>query len=131
MDNRFIDVGFKKVGQWKFQNGRLQYSLSIEATSSNILYSFVSSDDVLYIGKTTNTLESRMYQYQNPGPSQHTNIRVNSLLSEMLSRGATVDIYALPDNGSMKYRGFHVNLAAGIEDSLIHGLKPKWNKMGK
>jgi len=72
-----------------------------------------------------------MYQYQKPGPSQRTNIRVHGLLNDLLSRGTYVQIHALPDDGSMQYRGFHVNLAAGLEDSVINGLKPKWNITGR
>lgn len=131
MRSWLIEVGFRQVGEWRLQNGKPQYSLSAEATSYNILYSFVSGDDARYIGKTTIALRDRMYQYQNPGPSQRTNIRVNGLLKGALSRGALVHIYALPDDGSMQYHGFHLNLAAGLEDSLIAELKPEWNKAGK
>ena len=131
MESRLVEVGFRQVGEWRLQNGKLQYLLYAEATSYNVLYSFVTGDDTLYIGKTTIALRERMYQYQNPDPSQRTNIRVNGLLHESLTRGAAVQIYALPDDGSMQYGGFHLNLAAGLEDSLIAGLKPKWNKAGK
>ena len=41
-----------------------------------------------------------------------------------------VEIHALPDNGLLYYRGFHVNLAAGLEDSLVATLKPVWNMAG-
>ena len=49
----------------------------------------------------------------------------------MIKSGSAVDIYALPDPGDMEYKGFHLNLAAGLEDSLIRELKPSWNKTGK
>ena len=131
MDSRLVELGFRQVGEWRIQNGKPQYSLSAEATSYNVLYAFVSGDEVLYIGKTTIALRDRMYQYQKPGPSQRTNIRVHGLLNDLLSRGTYVQIHALPDDGSMQYRGFHVNLAAGLEDSVINGLKPKWNITGR
>jgi hypothetical protein len=38
-----------------------------------------------------------------------------------------VAIYVLPDNGLLYYGGFHVNLAAGLEDSLVRELQPPWN----
>jgi hypothetical protein len=41
-----------------------------------------------------------------------------------------VDIFALPDNGLLHYGGFHINLAAGLEDSLISTLAPSWNRVG-
>lgn len=130
MRQRLLDVGFREVGAWKLNGQRPSYSLEAEATSYNVLYAFVRDDEILYIGKTTIPLRDRMYQYQRPGPSQRTNIRVNGLLTALLSDGKRVAIYALPDDGSMKYRGFHLNLAAGLEDSLIRGLRPKWNKTG-
>jgi len=33
----------------------------------------------------------------------------------------------LPDNGLLHYGQFHVNLAAGLEDSIISVLQPEWN----
>jgi hypothetical protein len=39
-----------------------------------------------------------------------------------------VEIYMLPDNGLLRYGGFHINLAAGLEDDLINKLSPAWNK---
>jgi len=37
----------------------------------------------------------------------------------------------LPDNGLLHFGDFHVNLAAGLEDSIIKTLNPLWNKTGK
>ena len=38
---------------------------------------------------------------------------------KLLSKGKSIDIFALPDNGLIHYGGFHLNLAAGLESSLI------------
>jgi hypothetical protein len=104
--------------------------LDAEANSRNILYAFVSAEEVLYIGKTIQTLKSRLYGYQNPGGTQLTNVRGNKRLLELLAADASVHIYVLPDHGLMHYGGFHLNLAAALEDSLISQLKPKWNMAG-
>jgi hypothetical protein len=50
----------------------------------------------------------------------------------LVAAGTSVEIHALPDNdnGLLYYGGIHVNLAAGLEDSLIAALKPSWNKAG-
>lgn len=124
-------LGFRWVGCWKMGDERPEYELDEEKTTYNILYSFVSGNEILYIGKTTIALRDRMYQYQRPGPSQRTNIRVNEAIAGRLADGATIEIHVLPDPGDMEYRGFHLNLAAGLEDSLISDLKPTWNKTGK
>jgi hypothetical protein len=125
--NRLIDIGFRKVGEWKILSESISPNLSVLANSSNILYAFISDGETLYVGKTTQTLQRRLYGYQKPGPTQFTNIKGNKFLKELLVEGKSVDIYALPDNGLHHFGVFHLNLAAGLEDSIIATLKPKWN----
>ncbi|WP_240535164.1 MULTISPECIES: hypothetical protein [Enterobacteriaceae] len=45
----------------------------------------------------------------------------------MLSNNVAVDILVLPDSGLMHYGQFHLNLAAGLEDSIISAINPEWN----
>jgi hypothetical protein len=130
MLQRLLDVGFRKVGEWKLANGEVACTLNSEAGSRNILYAFESEAEVLYIGKTTQPLKTRMYGYQNPGPTQSTNKRNNESLKERLALGSPVSILVLPDHGLLKYGGFHLNLAAGLEDSIVSELRPQWNKTG-
>jgi hypothetical protein len=101
------------------------------ADANNILYAFIAGDTILYIGKTVRSLKRRMYGCQHPGPTQTTNIKNNKRILETLTAGQSVEIYALPDNGLLYYGGFHVNLAAGLEDSLVKTLRPAWNITGK
>ncbi len=59
------------------------------------IYRFVISDGQTgavrhYVGESSN-LASRMNGYRNPGPTQHTNIRLNTLLLSTLKAGGTVD----------------------------------------
>jgi hypothetical protein len=72
-----------------------------------------------------------MYGYQNPGPTQSTKINGNRLIAEMLKSGNPVQILVLPDNGLLHFGIFHLNLAAGLEDSIVATVKPKWNQTGK
>lgn len=130
MHQRLLDIGFRKVGEWKLSAGELSCALNAEAKSRNILYAFESEREILYIGKTTQALMARMYGYQNPGPTQSTNIRNNANLKEHLGAGGAVSILVLPDHGLLKYGGFHLNLAAALEDDIVSQLKPKWNKTG-
>ncbi len=109
-------------------NGEIKLSLSEYAQSANVLYAFVGDGKVLYIGKTTQQLKKRLYGYQNPRSTQATNLRGNVAITQELSDGRPVIICALPDNGLLKLGGFHLNLAAGLEDSLINDLRPPWNK---
>lgn len=130
MHQRLLDIGFRKVGEWKLSASGITCALDAEAESRNILYAFESEREILYIGKTIQPLKARMYGYQNPGPTQSTNIRNNANLKECLGAGGTVSILVLPDHGLLKYGGFHLNLAAALEDDIVSQLKPKWNKTG-
>ncbi len=128
---RLTDIGFRKMGEWNMLAEGISPDLSGLADAANILYAFISNGEVLYVGKTTQSLKTRMYGYQNPGPTQKTNIKINKLLLQLLSAGKRIEIYARLDNGIQRIGVFHLNLAAGLEDSIISILKPKWNQMGK
>lgn len=124
---RLIKIGLKKVGYWILEGQNPKYMLESLENTPNILYAFISEDKVNYIGKTTLPLKGRMYGYENPGPTQITNIRVNKKIRELLYQGKPVEIYALPDNGLLYYGDFHINLAAALEDSIIQTVNPPWN----
>jgi hypothetical protein len=128
---RLTEIGFRKVGEWKILNGNISPNLTQLSNAENILYAFISNGEVLYVGKTTLPLRKRMYGYQKPGPTQNTNIKGNRLISELLTSGRKIEIYALPDEGRHKIGIFDLNLAAGLEDSIISILKPRWNQSGK
>lgn len=128
---RLLKIGFRRVGEWRLEGNAPRCKLSELATSKNILYAFVSRKQVLYLGKTVRTLKTRLSGYQNPGPTQSTSIEIHSNIQNHLLKGETVDIHALPDNVLLQYGEFQVNLAAGLEDSIIRDLKPIWNRRGK
>lgn len=129
--NRLLEIGFRPIGQWRLERKKLNIELTAMMNNRNVLYAFVSNGEVKYIGKTIQPLQRRMYGYQNPGPTQRTNITNHALLKELLFEGKTVEIFALPDNGLLHYGGFHINLAAGLEDSLVRTIGPPWNSTGK
>jgi len=131
MLHKLTDIGFKQVGIWSLKNDELELTLTVEADSKNILYCFVVDGIPKYIGKTVQPLKKRMYGYLKPAISQSTNIRNNTNLKSTLKSGAIVELYVLPDNGLLHFGEFHVNLAAGLEDSIVCSLKPEWNSVGK
>lgn len=129
--NRLLNIGFIPVGNWEFQNNNITYNLTSNHATNNVLYSFISNGEIKYIGKTKMQLSQRMYGYQNPGPTQTTNIRVNRKIKEFLQKEQPVDIFILTDNGLLKYGSFRINLAAALEDTLIYEISPKWNLHGR
>ena len=97
----------------------------------NTLYAFCSGEEVLYIGKTTQTLKKRFVGYCDPGNGRATNYKCHKGIRELLSRGEEVRILVLPSDSSLKWNGIEINLAAGLEDHLVKTFKPKWNGSNK
>ncbi len=77
------------------------------------------------------TLYQRLNGYKNPGGSQKTNIWVNKNIMDSLSNNEVIEIYLFSPKDSLFYKGFLVNLHAGLEDTLITEFQPKWNLEGK
>jgi hypothetical protein len=127
---RLLTIGFRPVGAWILEGVDLALDLRETGIAGYSLYAFVSDDEVKYIGKTNKPLRERLYAYLHPGPTQSTFIKIRRRIVEALSEGNSVEIYALPDEGLIQYGGFHLNLAAGLEDSLVEQLKPPWNRTG-
>jgi hypothetical protein len=123
-------MGFRQVGEWSINEGNITFTLSSEASSKNVLYAFISVNAVCYIGKTVQTLKQRMTGYKNAAKTQSTNEKCKAHITDFLISNKPVVIYALPDNGLLSYGNFHVNLAAGLEDSLVNSLQPIWNATG-
>jgi hypothetical protein len=124
---RIKTIGFTRAGCWKLADQELAFELNELATARNVLYAFVVNEALMYVGKTIQSLRARMAGYKTPGPTQSTNIKNNGHIREALAEGKGVEIHVLPDNGLLHYGGFHVNLAAGLEDSLVRELAPPWN----
>ncbi|MEI6857164.1 GIY-YIG nuclease family protein [Psychrilyobacter sp.] len=125
-------IGFKKIGDWSRENRKLKHNISSTCLEErNLLYSFIVNDEIKYIGKTTNLLKQRMYQYQNPGPSQSTNIKNNKNILKLLEENENVEIYIFKEEKPIIYNDIRINLSAGLEDPLINKFKPEWNRVGK
>lgn len=129
--NRLINIGFISIGHWYTDDSGVKFKLSSHHSTKNVLYTFISNGVVKYIGKTSRQLNQRMSGYQNPAPTQTTNIRVNNKINTLLRNNDRIDIFILVDNGLLKYGNFNINLAAGLEDSLIQEINPGWNITGK
>ena len=124
-----INFGFKLAGHWYLDEGKINYDLSNLPNSDHGLYAFVLGDQVLYLGKTSNSLKRRLNSYRRPGPSQPTNIRANAMLTGLLKTHPKVEIYAWVDPSSGKDDELFLDKAAGYETALIRKLQPPWNKM--
>jgi len=125
---RLFEIGFAPAGYWRLEGDVLRLELTNMIEHRNVLYAFISDDDVLYVGKTTKTLRRRMASYLKPGSTtQSTNIRNNAAITGLLRAGKPVEILALPDLGLHRLGEFRINYAAALEDSIIQTLAPPWN----
>lgn len=125
---RLLRVGFQKFGDWRLSaEGQLECVLDRHAPHPHTLYAFTRDADVLYVGKTTRSLRTRMQGYARPSSTQSTNTRNHARIRALIDAGHVVEVFALPDQGLHQIGPFHLNLAAGLEDSIIAILNPPWN----
>ena len=147
-------IGFKKIGEWKaletLKNpNKKAYELrmpidhewvdenSIEFFTAKILYAFVFDEEIKYIGKTTEGVKKRLKQYVDPSIADHlTNKNVNEKIYKLVQpcgSNKNMDIWIFaPNPNNEKYKGFNLDVAAGLEESLIEKNGTNgWNKIGK
>lgn len=132
-----LNLGFRDIAAWvaASDNGGIDYF--VDGTNApavrlllgevNSLYAFVHGDRVMYIGKTARTLRERFAGYRNPHKGQRTNWRCNGNIREILKRNEVLRILAFNPISHLRYGDFDINLAAGLEDSLIAEFNPPWN----
>lgn len=128
-------IGFERAATWVLNDNGLNYEIvNNNATRvaailsvANALYAFCAGKDVLYIGKTTQTLKKRLKGYCSPGKTQSTNQKCHAHICSTLLGGREVDIYVFAPPEDLRFRGFSLNIAAGLEDTLIRSFAPPWN----
>lgn len=129
------NIGFVKIGNW-FRTSKKDIDFTIlDDNRKEILYSFVlNSDDkceIIYIGKTIKTITERLKGYRKPGRTQNTNIRLNNAVSQLLLKeNDLVEIFVLKNDDIFDFKGYKLNLAAGLEDILIKSFSPINNLHG-
>lgn len=130
-----VALGFQRAAVWQPAGEWLEYLLAEEAVErmaavlavSNALYAFCSGDEVLYIGKTTQSLKKRLKGYCKPGSTQTTNRKCHANIKAALAAGKRIDLFAFAPPEDLQFRGFAINLAGGLEDVLIRSFDPPWN----
>lgn len=125
--DRLLQIGFRPIGRWELQASELRLRLDPLPTHRRALYAFVTGTTVLYVGKTAGTLPTRLAGYLSPHPTQRTNVRNHASLREVLSAGQPIEILGWIDPGLQRIGAFDLNMAAGLEDSIIAVLAPPWN----
>jgi hypothetical protein len=128
---RLRELGFEKMGVWKLQNGALAFELTGKDRRGNFLYAFISGSRILFLEYSRLPLEARMDAYKHTdhryaGTFQPMNKRLREKILVTLEGGEAVEIWALYP-GEMEYKGYRVDLAAGLTDGLLKEFTPEWN----
>jgi hypothetical protein len=120
-----IAGGFELSGQWIFENdGKL--TLDRPAPRVVGVYAFAKSGTALYVGVATMSLAKRLYFYGNPGVTQRTSQRLNSVIKNELLSGHRIDVYtASPVD--LEWNGLPIHASAGLELGLIKMFDLPWN----
>jgi hypothetical protein len=122
------EIGFQKAGCWVQKSENIDFELEERFVKcSPVLYAFIIDGLIKYVGETTKTLQNRMQQYKTPAPTQSTNIKNRENIKKELEFGNSVEIYVFVDSGLLSYGGYKINLARGLEKSIIDDLNPEWN----
>ncbi|WP_034884390.1 hypothetical protein M728_005761 (plasmid) [Ensifer sp. WSM1721] len=130
-----LNLGFVDVGKWQPKGDSIAYDLDgADASASevlldapNALYAFVRDDQVVYIGKTARSIRKRYVGYCRPGKTQATNQRCHRNINAAIAEGTEIRIFVFTPITHLRYSDFEINLAAGLEDSLIREFDPPWN----
>lgn len=122
-----VDAGFTLLGTWLATDAGI--GLSARAPRDPGVYAFVVDGIVKYVGLTKSGFHRRMYNYQRPGATQSTSIRINQTIADLIAAGTVVEVYiAVPP--ALEWNGLPIHAAAGLEAGLIDMIQPPWNKMG-
>lgn len=130
-----LNLGFVDLGRWQPSGDFIAYYLDGDDAAANqvlldapnALYAFVKGDDVLYIGKTARSIRKRYLGYCRPGKRQATNQRCHRNIKVAIAQGTEIRIFVFTPISHLRYADFEINLAAGLEDSLIRQFDPPWN----
>lgn len=129
---KLSDLNFTQIGQWTIEKDNINYDRhkKNELLVSNSLYVFVLHQQekatIIYVGKTTQTLEKRFYGYIR-GNGTSTNSRIHKNIKKAIKENKEVTIWALLDETPLNWGIYNINLAAGLEDAFIQIEKPLWN----
>jgi hypothetical protein len=130
--NILQNIGFLRAGRWVYKSEKIDFELEENFFNCTpVLYVFVVDDSIKYIGESRKTLRERMQHYKtppkNPESGGTTNIKNHNNIKKELELGKSVEIYIFIDPGLLSYGNFRINLARGLEGSIVDDIRPEWN----
>lgn len=131
--NTLLSLGMEEAAITEIVDGHLRINGAKGArwrwltARRGALYAFCSEVKVLYLGREPATLSKRLARLVD-AEAGSLDAMMNSSIHKLLRSGKKVRILVLAEPPSLTWGGFAVDLAAGIEASLIAFFQPPWNK---
>lgn len=129
-----IELGFEPLSTWQHAGENLTYDytslipgMKPKLDERNALYAFIQNNEVKYIGRTARSIKKRFVGYCNPGQTRATNYRCHTFIKAGLGKQAATDILIFAPPSKLQYGGYQIDLAAGLEETLIVNFNPPWN----
>ena len=127
-----IGIGLEEAAFWKMA-GRGLKTVGDKAARwrwltarPGALYALCSGDKVLHIGRSATTLSKRFAAL-----GDAANASLHQAIRKILATGKEVRILVLTDHPTISWGPFAIDLAAGLEESLIKAFRPPWNQLTK
>jgi hypothetical protein len=124
-----IGIGLEDAASWKLAGDGLE-TVGCKAARwrwltarPGALYALCSGDKVLHIGRSATTLSKRFAAL-----GDAANASLHQAIRKILATGKEVRILVLTDHPTISWGPFAIDLAAGLEESLIRAFKPPWHR---
>lgn len=124
------DVGFQPAGAWALDNGRPAPELTAERSDAEALYAFVVGGVVVFLGRDREAFGGAIGGEGPLGLTRRYTTGNDRRIIEALMAGETIEIRAMKAEAPITYRGWRLNVAAGLRDALVRKLRPAWNQGG-
>lgn len=148
----FKNLGFNKIGEWYIDTAKniIDYNIdNIWKKIKGILYAYVMNEEIKYIGKSMNTIQSRLVNYKNNMNFYYENKKdmphkeklyylYNAIINSRIDLGSLhldttkVEIFGFKPSKEISYNDeIKLDIPHGLEYPLIMKFLPEWNTVGK
>lgn len=129
MDNLVMlrELGFEPAGRWILDNGRPFPHLDSGRSNPAALYAFTLSGEVVFVGRAKAAFGGAIGNDGPLGMTHHHATDCDRRIISTLMSGDEIEIFEFAPSETLEYRGWKVNIGAGIMDALLASIKPEWN----